>query len=95
MIDWEFFTRFFVDQPILHCAEVVGTYHIHARASSIENAPLSHHYRELDSLLGVVLERFAAVLTGDEAQRLRARRGEARDLAARHAGGDSGPAGTS
>jgi hypothetical protein len=62
MVDWELFTRFFVDRPIVHCPEILGAYHIHAKASSIANVHLSRHYREYEHLLGIVLERFAGVL---------------------------------
>jgi glycosyltransferase involved in cell wall biosynthesis len=81
MIDWEFFTRMFVDRPILHCPEPVGTYHIHARASSIENAPLSKHYREYDYLLGKTLQRFAGHLSSAQESALQERRDQVRDLA--------------
>jgi glycosyltransferase involved in cell wall biosynthesis len=81
MIDWEFFTRCFTDRPILHVPEVLGTYHIHARASSIDNAPLSRHYREYDHLIEVVRRRFAGVLREDEVARLDVRQVEVKELA--------------
>jgi glycosyltransferase involved in cell wall biosynthesis len=74
MIDWEFFTRFFADRPILHCPEVLGTYHIHKRASSMKNASPSRHHREYDYLLGVVLQRFGPSLGLWRSRQLRRRR---------------------
>jgi glycosyltransferase involved in cell wall biosynthesis len=85
MIDWEFFTRFFVDAPIARCDEVVGSYRVHRGGSSLRNARLSRHYRELDLLLGIVLERFARRLAPEQAAALELRRAEARSLAVEHA----------
>lgn len=82
MIDWEFFTRFFLDRPILHCPEMLGTYHIHRRASSIGNAALSHHYREYDHLLEIVLQRFGPSLGRWRARQLRRHRGRIRAIGA-------------
>ena len=80
MIDWEFFTRFFVDRPIVHCPEVLGTYHIHRRAWSIENAAPSRHYREYDYLLGIVLQRFGPSLGRWRARQLQRRRSRIRAI---------------
>ena len=55
MIDWEFTTRFFLDGPVVHTPERLGTYHVHARGQSIENAPLSRHYREYAYLMDRLL----------------------------------------
>ena len=85
LIDWELWTRFFAAGPIARCDAVVGTYHVHSRGTSMKNAPLSRHYRELDLLLGITLERFAAKLAGDARAALEARREEARRLAVEHA----------
>lgn len=85
MIDWEFFTRFFAVGPVARCHDVVGSYHVHARGSSLANARLSRHYREFDHLLGVVLERFAVALTAADRTALDARREEVRRLAIEHA----------
>jgi hypothetical protein len=90
MIDWEFATRFFADGPIARCHDVVGTYHIHSRGSSLANARLSRHYREYDHLLGVVRERFARHLTPEQARALDERRTEVRRLAVEHAAKESG-----
>ncbi len=80
MVDWEFYTRFFRDRPLLHCPEILGTYHIHARASSIDNAPLSKHYREYGYFLDLIRERFASLLAEDQAKMLEARHVEVRGL---------------
>ncbi len=85
MIDWEFFTRFFAEAPVARCHDTIGSYHVHARGSSLANAKLSRHYREFDHLLGVVLERFAATLTAIDRGALEERRNEARRLALEHA----------
>jgi glycosyltransferase involved in cell wall biosynthesis len=91
MVDWEFWTRFFADAPIARSEAVVGTYHVHARGSSMENAPLSRHYREYDHLLGVVLERFDARLDAAQRQSLAQRRDEVKRLAVEHAAKEPEP----
>ena len=80
MLDWEFVTRFFADRPVLHCAEILGTYRIHAAAASIDNAPLSLHYREYDYFLGIVLGRFQVRLDPEQTHVLEQRREEVRIL---------------
>jgi tetratricopeptide (TPR) repeat protein len=81
MIDWEFFTRFFADGPIARCHDVVGTYHIHARGSSLANARFARHYHEYDYLIGVTLARFARQLAPDQVRALEERRVEVQRLA--------------
>lgn len=72
MMDWEFQTRFFASGPIVHCPEVLGTYHIRAAGVSVDNAQdLSRHYREYAHLLQLVLERFARWLSEADEERLR------------------------
>ena len=84
MMDWEFFTRFFADRPILHCPRVLGTYHIRGKGASVDNARnLARHHREYDHLLGLVLERFESFLDGESRALLEAKRREAREEAAR------------
>jgi len=78
MVDWEFFTRFFADRPVLHCAETLGTYRIHATGASVDSAQQDRHAEEYDYLLGIVLRRFAERLAPDQAHRLRVRRDEVR-----------------
>ena len=85
MVDWELWTRFFAAGPIARTPEIVGTYHVHARGSSMKNARLSRHYREFDHLLGVTLARFAGRLTGEQVGALEARRTEVQRLAIEHA----------
>ena len=80
MIDWEFFTRFFVDRPVLHTDEKIGTYHIHARATSIRNSPLSKHYQEYDILLQTIHRRFGEVLTTEQKNQLERRHAEVLEL---------------
>jgi hypothetical protein len=80
MIDWELFTRFFVDRPLLHCREVLGTFRIHAGSASLANAPLWKHYGEFDRLLTIVLERFDGRLTPVQTEALQTRQLEARRL---------------
>lgn len=91
MIDWEYYQRCFVDRPLAHTPEIVGTYHIHAAASSMENAPLSRHYHEYDYLLGIVMERFSGMLSAAERQRLMDRRTEVRELQREHEARESRP----
>ena len=92
LIDWEFFTRFFVDAPVARCHDVVGTYHVHQRGSSLANRRLSRHYREFDHLLGVVLRRFERTLAAGDRAALEARREEVRRLAVEHAKREAEPA---
>jgi hypothetical protein len=75
MIDWEFFTRLF-DCPVVHSTANVGSYHIHSAGQSVENAPLSRHYREYDHLLGIVMQRFAGILDAEQMESLKVRRDE-------------------
>jgi glycosyltransferase involved in cell wall biosynthesis len=89
MIDWEFFTRFFADGPIARCHDVVGTYRLHARGSSLANARLSRHYREYDYLIGITLARFARQLAPGQVRALEMRRVEVQRLAAEHAAKES------
>jgi glycosyltransferase involved in cell wall biosynthesis len=89
MIDWEFFTRFFADGPIARCHEVVGTYHVHARGSSLANARLARHYREYDYLIGVTLARFARQLAPDQVLALNERRVEVQRLVLEHTAKES------
>ncbi len=90
MMDWEFFTRFFKDKPILHCPKVLGTYHIRGKGASVDNAKnLVRHHREFDHLLELVLERFRAFLDEESRALLREKQREARQEAARlSSGGD-------
>ncbi len=90
MIDWELFTRFFAGAPITRCHEIVGTYHVHQRGSSIANARLSRHYREYDYLLGLMSERFARRLKPEQLRALGERRDEVRQLAVEHAESEAG-----
>jgi len=80
LLDWEFSMRFFVDQPIVHCPRTLGTYHIHARAQSIDNAPLSMHYREYHRLLESVERRFDRRLTPAQKESLARRKAEVLEL---------------
>jgi hypothetical protein len=73
-IDWEFFTRFFAGQPILHCPEILGTYHIHARSTSIANARFANHRREYNHLLAIVMQRFGTCLGPTRLAKLERRR---------------------
>ncbi|MCB9885301.1 MAG: glycosyltransferase [Planctomycetes bacterium] len=78
MVDWEYFTRFFVDRPILHCADRLGTYRIHAGGASVDSMQQRRHHEEYHYLLGVVLRRFAALLDHEQTARLQQRRQEIR-----------------
>ena len=62
MVDWELFTRFFVDQPILHCPEVLGKYHIHCQSASTAFAQGSDQSWEHEYLLRILIQRFARSL---------------------------------
>jgi glycosyltransferase involved in cell wall biosynthesis len=70
MIDWEFFTRFFVEQPILHCPEVLGTYHIHSRSASVRHARDSNRHQEQEYLLRILIQRFAGALARKQIAKL-------------------------
>jgi glycosyltransferase involved in cell wall biosynthesis len=89
MVDWEFFTRFFADGPIARCHDVVGTYHIHARGSSLANARLARHYHEYVYLIGVTLARFARRLAPEQVRALEERRLEVQRLALEHTAKES------
>jgi glycosyltransferase involved in cell wall biosynthesis len=80
MIDWEFFTRFFIDRPILHCPEVLGVFRLHAGGASVANSPLSRHYKEYEALLDLMPERFARYITDEQLHDLEARKVEVRRL---------------
>lgn len=80
LLDWEFFTRFFVDRPLLFAREELGVYHLHAQAESLRNSARDH-YPEVHRLQGIALERFGHLL-GDERRRaLEGRRAEIARLA--------------
>jgi glycosyltransferase involved in cell wall biosynthesis len=93
MIDWEFWTRFFVDAPLVHTTRILGTYLLHAGGASVENAPLTKHYREYGHLLDVVLTRFSRMLDASQRARLLERQDRARDLARGDAEKEGRPAG--
>ena len=57
LIDWEFWTRFFLAGPIAHSDKTIGAYHLHSRGASFGNTPLSIHYREVGGLLDRILVR--------------------------------------
>ncbi len=76
MLDWEFATRFFAEKPILHCAEVLGSYRIHSAGASVGNAPMTLQYREYNLLLDIILPRFEPLLTANQEALLVARREE-------------------
>ena len=79
MIDWEFYTRFIAEGPILHCPRVLGTYRIRSVGVSVDNARNLHrHAREYDHLLGLVLARFDRFLDRAQREILVSRRREAR-----------------
>lgn len=80
MIDWEFFTRFFSERPVLHCPEVLGEFRLHADGCSVTNSSLSLHCREYEFLLDVVHQRFSHYLTDDQHAALKERRAEVRRL---------------
>jgi glycosyltransferase involved in cell wall biosynthesis len=67
MIDWEFYTRFIAEGPIVHCSSVVGEYRLHDEASSFANLKVSRHREDLALLLERLESRFAAHL--DDAHR--------------------------
>jgi len=90
LIDWEFWTRFFAAGPIARCHDVIGTYHVHQRGSSLANRHLSRHYREYGHLLDLVPQRFAALLTATDRATLEARRLEVARLAEEHAAREAG-----
>jgi glycosyltransferase involved in cell wall biosynthesis len=78
MVDWEFFTRFFADGPILHCTDRLGIYRIHAAGASVDSAQQRRHHEEYHYLLGVVLERFAHRLDTEQTGQLVRRRQQLR-----------------
>ena len=90
LIDWEFWTRFFAAGPIARCHDVIGTYHVHQRGSSLANRHLSRHYREYGHLLDLVPLRFAPHLTAADRAALDARRLEVARLAEEHAAREAG-----
>lgn len=78
MMDWEFFTRFFADRPVLHTSKVLGTYHISGKGASVDNAKnLARHHREYAHLLDLVLERFQRFLDAGSTRILQEKRREA------------------
>lgn len=76
MLDWEFAIRFFADKPILHCAESLGTYRIHAAGASVDHAAQSRQYQEYKHLLDSVLSRLHSRLTAAQTCTLTDRRAE-------------------
>lgn len=74
MIDWEFTSRFFVDRPILHCPEALGTYRIHSAGASVGNTPMTLQYKEYMLLLESVLKRFADRISVSQRAQLLQRR---------------------
>ena len=73
LIDWEFWTRFFLSGPIAQSPNKVGAYHLHAKGASFGNTALAVHYREV----GLLLDRVLGVqnaLSNEQAQRLQEHR---------------------
>ncbi len=78
MMDWEFYTRFFCEKPLVHVPKELGTFHIHVEGSSVAHArTLEKHYREYYHLLGAVIRRFYRFLSPDDISSLVARMEEA------------------
>lgn len=90
LIDWEFFTRFFAAGPIVRSHDLVGTYHVHQRGSSLANRHLSRHYREYGHLIETVVPRFGRLLTAADRAALAERRDEVARLAVEHAAREGG-----
>ncbi len=89
MMDWEFYTRFFTDRPILHCPRVLGTYHIRGKGASVDNAKnLVRHHKEFAHLLDLVLVRFEGCLEEAARARLEEKRREALEEVRRLSGGN-------
>jgi glycosyltransferase involved in cell wall biosynthesis len=73
LIDWEFAARFFLNGPILHCPEEIGTYRIHAAGSSMGSSPLVRQHRDYQLLLESVLNRSPGRLSEAQTAFLRER----------------------
>ncbi len=85
LIDWEFASRFFVERPILHCPEILGTYRIHASASSVGSAASASQHREYMLLLESVLVHFMARLSPEQVERIESRRDQGQADIVKHA----------
>ena len=78
MMDWEFYTRFFINKPIIHIPKKLGVFHISVKGSSVEHArTLKKHYREYLHLIPLVIKRFKAFLSKEDIELFISRMNEA------------------
>ncbi|MEM7516899.1 MAG: hypothetical protein AAF368_08250, partial [Planctomycetota bacterium] len=71
LIDWEFLTRFFCREPIVHCTESLGTFRIHAEGSSAKNTPVWLRYQTYKNLIDGIFEDSGESMKPEHVQELR------------------------